>query len=41
MIDFLKNNRINAYNEIIEIAEQPNLLFSNDSGQYNAEANYN
>ncbi|OPH54965.1 hypothetical protein BC351_30040 [Paenibacillus ferrarius] len=41
MIDFLKVKGIKAYNEIIEIAEQPNLLFSNDSGQYNAEANYN
>ncbi|NIK70250.1 hypothetical protein [Paenibacillus sp. BK720] len=41
MIEFLKNKGIKAYNEIVEIAEQPNLLFSNDSGQYNAEANYN
>lgn len=41
MIDFLRNKGIKAYNEIIDIAEQPNLLFSNDSGQYNAEANYN
>ncbi|MEK8131107.1 hypothetical protein WMW72_24695 [Paenibacillus filicis] len=41
MIDFLRNKGIKAYNEIIEIAEQPNLLFSNDSGQHNAEANYN
>lgn len=41
MIEFLINKGIKAYNEIIEIAEQPNLLFSNDSGQYNAEANYN
>ena len=41
MIDFLRNKGIKAYNEIIEIAEQPNLLFSNDRGQYNAEASYN
>jgi|GEM_PF-5408885 len=41
MIDILRNIGIKAYNEIVEIAEQPNLLFSNDSGQYNAEANYN
>lgn len=41
MIDFLRNKGIKAYNEIIEIAEQPNLLFSNDIGQYNAEASYN
>jgi hypothetical protein len=41
MIDFLSNKGIKAYNEIVEIAEQPGLLFSNDSGQYNAEANYN
>ncbi|MDR0269415.1 hypothetical protein [Paenibacillus sp.] len=41
MIDFLRNKGIKAYNEILEIAEQPNLLFSNDSGQYNAEARYN
>ncbi|MBH5318978.1 hypothetical protein I6N90_14325 [Paenibacillus sp. GSMTC-2017] len=41
MIDFLKNKGIKAYNEIIEIAEQPNLLFSNDRGQYNSEASYN
>ncbi|PUA36419.1 hypothetical protein C8Z91_23720 [Paenibacillus elgii] len=41
MIDFLRNKGIKAYNEIIEIVEQPNLLFSNDSGQYNAEARYN
>ncbi|MCK9858948.1 hypothetical protein [Paenibacillus sp. ATY16] len=41
MIEFLKNKGIKAYNEIVEIAEQPNLLFSNDSGQYYAEANYN
>lgn len=41
MIDFLRNKGIKAYNEIIEISEQPNLLFSNDRGQYNAEASYN
>jgi hypothetical protein len=41
MINFLRNKGIKAYNEIIEIAEQPNLLFSNDIGQYNAEASYN
>lgn len=41
MIDFLRNKGVKAYKEIIEIAEQPNLLFSNDSNQYNAEANYN
>ncbi|WP_240419974.1 hypothetical protein [Paenibacillus periandrae] len=41
MIEFLKNKGVKLYNEIIEIAEQPNLLFSNDNGQCNAEANYN
>jgi len=41
VIDFLKNKGIKVYNEIIEIAEQPGLLFSNDKGQYNAEATYN
>lgn len=41
MIDFLRNKAVKAYNEIIDIAEQPNLLFSNDKGQYNAEASYN
>jgi hypothetical protein len=41
MIDFLRNKGIKAYNEIIEIAEQPNLLFSNDRGQCNVEASYN
>ncbi|WP_079914443.1 hypothetical protein [Paenibacillus sp. 32352] len=41
MIDFLRNKAVKAYNEIIDIAEQPNLLFSNDKSQYNAEASYN
>ncbi len=41
MIDFLRKKGNKAYNEIIEIAERPNLLFSNDRGQYNAEARYN
>ncbi|WP_336771350.1 hypothetical protein [Paenibacillus sp. MMO-58] len=41
MIDFLRNKSIKAYNEIIEIAEKPALLFSNDSGQYISEAKYN
>ncbi|TXK83449.1 hypothetical protein [Paenibacillus sp. N3.4] len=41
MISFLRNKGIKAYNEILEIAGQPNLLFSNDREQYNAEAIYN
>lgn len=41
MVDFLKNIGIKAYEEISAIATQPNLLFSNDSGQYYAEATYN
>ncbi|MCM3786238.1 hypothetical protein M3231_25100 [Neobacillus mesonae] len=41
MIDFLKNRGIKAYHEVLEIAEYPNLLFSNDPGQYLAEARYN
>ncbi|GAA4837596.1 hypothetical protein GCM10023310_13970 [Paenibacillus vulneris] len=41
MIDFLRNKAVKAYDEINDIAEQPNLLFSNDKGQYNAEASYN
>lgn len=41
MIDFLRNKGIKAYHEVTEIAEQPNLLFSNDKEQYNAKANYN
>ncbi|MGZ9586523.1 hypothetical protein [Paenibacillus marinisediminis] len=41
MIGFLKNKGIKAYHEVTEIAEQPNLLFSNDREQYNTEANYN
>ncbi|MBJ6362483.1 hypothetical protein ACFOQM_14550 [Paenibacillus sp. GCM10012307] len=41
MINFLKNKRIKAYYEILEIAKHPNLLFSNDKEQYNAEARYN
>lgn len=41
MIDFLKRKGIKAYNEIKEIAEQPDLLFSNDPQQTNAEASYN
>lgn len=41
MIDFLKDKDLKAYNELFMIAENPQLLFSNDSGQYNAEANYN
>lgn len=41
MIDFLKRKGIKAYNEIKEIAEQPDLLFSNDPQQINAEASYN
>lgn len=41
MIDFLKNKGIKAFQEIQEIAERPDLLFSNDQGQYEAEARYN
>ncbi|WP_240961187.1 hypothetical protein [Aneurinibacillus aneurinilyticus] len=41
MIDFLKSKGIKAYNEIKEIAEHPDLLFSNDLRQINAEASYN
>jgi hypothetical protein len=41
MIDFLKNKGIKAFHEILEIAEHPNLLFSNDKQQYYAEARYN
>ncbi|MBT2289070.1 hypothetical protein J7E73_07965 [Paenibacillus albidus] len=41
MIDFLKNKGIKAFHEILEIAERPDLLFSNDKKQYNAEARYN
>ncbi|WP_209972604.1 hypothetical protein [Paenibacillus eucommiae] len=41
MIEFLRNKGSKAYNEISEIATTPNLLFSNDRGQCQAEANYN
>jgi hypothetical protein len=41
MIEFLKTKRIKAFHEIIAIAEKPDLLFSNDREQYNAEALYN
>ncbi|MFD1888240.1 hypothetical protein [Paenibacillus wenxiniae] len=41
MIDFLRSIDVKAYNQIIEIAGRPNLLFSNDGGKYHAEANYN
>ncbi|MNI08524.1 hypothetical protein D3C73_615650 [compost metagenome] len=41
MIDFLKNKSMKAYNELVKIAEQPNLLFSNDPSQYLAEAGNN
>ncbi|WP_409345212.1 hypothetical protein [Paenibacillus sp. MBLB4367] len=41
MIDFLKKMGIKAFYEILEIAEHPNLLFSNDKEQYFAEARYN
>ncbi|WP_405081742.1 hypothetical protein ACI48J_03720 [Paenibacillus chitinolyticus] len=41
MIDFLKTKGIKAYNEIVEIAERPDLLFSNDRDQVDAEARYN
>lgn len=41
MIDFLKNKSIKAYQEIMDVVENPNLLFSNDPKQVNAEANYN
>ncbi len=41
MIDFLKNKEMNAYNQLMALAERPDFLFSNDSSQYHAEANYN
>ncbi|MFD0716266.1 hypothetical protein [Paenibacillus sp. GCM10027626] len=41
MIDFLKKKGIEAFQEILEIAEHPNLVFSNDKEQYYAEARYN
>ena len=41
MIDFLRNKSIKAFHEISEIAECPDLLFSNDKQQYQAEARYN
>lgn len=41
MIDFLKNKGLKAFYEISAIAEQPNLLFSNDKEQYHSEAQYN
>lgn len=41
MIDFLKIKSIKAFHEILEIAERPDLLFSNDKKQYTAEARYN
>jgi len=40
MINYLKNKGIKAFCEILEIVEHPNLLFSNDKEQYNAEARY-
>ncbi|MEK4045107.1 hypothetical protein NSU18_15765 [Paenibacillus sp. FSL H8-0048] len=41
MIDFLRDKSIKAFHEISEIAERPDLLFSNDKQQYQAEARYN
>lgn len=41
MIDFLKTISSKAFHEISEIAERPDLLFSNDKQQYQAEARYN
>ncbi|GGJ23269.1 hypothetical protein [Paenibacillus hunanensis] len=41
MIDFLKNKEMHAYNQLMAVAERPDFLFSNDSSQYHAEANYN
>ncbi|MFE6799578.1 hypothetical protein [Paenibacillus chitinolyticus] len=41
MIDFLKIKNSKAYAEIMEIAEQPGVLFSNDPLQMEAEALYN
>ncbi|WP_341346600.1 hypothetical protein [Paenibacillus sp. FSL H3-0469] len=41
MIDFLRDKGLKAFHEISEIAECPDLLFSNDKQQYQAEARYN
>lgn len=41
MIDFLRDKSIKAFHEISGIAECPDLLFSNDKEQYQAEARYN
>ncbi|EGL15228.1 MULTISPECIES: hypothetical protein [unclassified Paenibacillus] len=41
MITFLQTKGIKAYNEILEIAERPDFLFSNDRDQVDAEARYN
>ncbi|MFS0840387.1 hypothetical protein [Paenibacillus sp. 1P03SA] len=41
MIDFLKTKNSEAYAEIVEIAERPDMLFSNDPLQMEAEALYN
>lgn len=41
MIGFLKNKELKAFHEILEVAEHPSLLFSNDKEQYNSEARYN
>lgn len=41
MIDFLKTKSKKAYDEIVAVAEHPDLLFSTDPAQYHAEARYN
>lgn len=41
MIDFLRDKSIKAFHEISEIVQCPDLLFSNDPQQYEAEARYN
>lgn len=41
MIDFLKTKNSKAYAEIMEMAERPGVLFSNDPLQMEAEALYN
>ena len=41
MIEFLQQKGLKAYNEIVEICQKPDLLFSNDPNQLDSEARQN
>ncbi|MCM3745773.1 hypothetical protein M3223_00255 [Paenibacillus pasadenensis] len=41
MIEFLRSRSTKVYQELVKIAEQPDLLFSNDQNQRMSEARYN